>query len=542
MNVTVHALAHEQRQERAERTERRAQAEAKVARLVAGKPKILIQPGEIESAVDEAEAALMKSDRGLYQRANAIVYAARSRELTADGRGVTVTKILERGDHALLEDLSVAGAFLKVDQRSGAEQLCNPPMPLVRTLKERANRLRLPVLRAVISAPTLRADGSILEEPGYDVPTGLLFDPGASIFPKMPERPSRDDALAALRALSTLTETFPFKEEADRSVALSAMITACIRTSLPNAPMHAFTAPVAGTGKSMLVDIVSVLATGHRAAHSTQGRTDEEAEKRLGSLLLTGDSIIAIDNCERPIGGDLLCAMLTQQSLKIRILGKSESPELPTHALVTATGNNLTLLGDMTRRTLLCSLDPQVERPELRRFANDPLVDAEADRGGLVAAALTVVRAYILAGKPAPLDRLGSFENWSDTVRSALVWLGCADPVATMERVRASDPHLDELSTVMAQWQEIIGDRHITVAEVIRIASAWDPCPGGGSGFLKPDFREALFIVAGAGPAISSRKLGKWLSRNKGRIVAERFFCEVGSTKGVSLWKLACKG
>jgi putative DNA primase/helicase len=46
------------------------------------------------------------------------------------------------------------------------------------------------------------------------------------------------------------------------------------------------------------------------------GRTDEEAEKRLGSALIAGDSIISIDNIDRPFGGELFCQALTQRMLK----------------------------------------------------------------------------------------------------------------------------------------------------------------------------------------------------------------------------------
>src|SRR3954451_21121862 len=116
--------------------------------------------------------------------------------------------------------------------------------------------------------------------------------------------------------------------------------------------MHAFTAPTAGSGKSMLVDIASVIATGREAGVIAQGKTEEELEKRLGALLLAGEQMIAVDNCENPLGGEFLCAMLTQQVVRARVLGRSEAPELPSNAFVTATGNNLVLAGDMTRRAV----------------------------------------------------------------------------------------------------------------------------------------------------------------------------------------------
>lgn len=168
------------------------------------------------------------------------------------------------------------------------------------------------------------------------------------------------------------------------------------------------------------------------------GKSEEELEKRLASLVIEGDSMITIDNCDAPLGGDFLCIILTQPVVKPRILGKSQSPECSTGKLfVTATGNNLQITGDAARRALLCRLDAKEERPELRVFDVEPITEAKRRRPELVCAALTVLSAYIRAGKP---DQgaipLGSFEEWSRLVRDALLWLGRADPVKTMERIR----------------------------------------------------------------------------------------------------------
>jgi putative DNA primase/helicase len=77
--------------------------------------------------------------------------------------------------------------------------------------------------------------------------------------------------------------------------------------------MHAFTAPVAGSGKSKLVEVASIIATGHEAPVIAPGATEEELEKRLGGALLAGDTVIALDNCDAPLGGVLLCQALTRR-------------------------------------------------------------------------------------------------------------------------------------------------------------------------------------------------------------------------------------
>ena len=158
------------------------------------------------------------------------------------------------------------------------------------------------------------------DSPGYDRATGLLYDPQGVEFPRIADRPTRDEARAAMALLDDLISTFPFVSKIDRSVALSAILTALVRRSLPTAPMHAYTAPVAGSGKSMLVDIASIVATGHEAPVLGPGQDEGELEKRLGAVLLAGDAIVTLDNCERPLGGELLCKMLSQTRVKPRNL------------------------------------------------------------------------------------------------------------------------------------------------------------------------------------------------------------------------------
>ncbi len=49
-------------------------------------------------------------------------------------------------------------------------------------------------------------------------------------------------------------------------------------------------------------------ATGFRPPALSQGKTAEEDEKRLATILFAGDRVIHIDNCEQPITGDFLCS------------------------------------------------------------------------------------------------------------------------------------------------------------------------------------------------------------------------------------------
>jgi hypothetical protein len=302
----------------------------------------------------------------------------------------------------MAEAFTKSATWERFDKRADEWVRTDCPHRIAETYLAREGQWRLPVLTGIINCPTLRPDGSILDLPGYDPQTGLLFDPQDTRFPLLPREPDRAVALRALGFLKDLISTFPFVAEPDRAVALSGILTALIRRSLPTAPLHGFNAPTAGTGKSMLVDIASVIATARPAPVIAQGKSEEEMEKRLGAALIAGDVLIAIDNCEEPLGGELLCQVMTQTSLKVRILGRSLNAEVPSNAATFATGNNLTLEGDMTRRAVRATLDAGVERPELRAFARDPLALVAEQRGDYVAAGLTILRAWHVAGRSAP--------------------------------------------------------------------------------------------------------------------------------------------
>jgi putative DNA primase/helicase len=224
--------------------------------------------------------------------------------------------------------------------------------------------------------------------------------------------------------------------------------------------MHASRAPTAGSGKSFLWDIVAAIAIGQLMPVMSTGANVEETEKRLGAALMAGQPLISIDNISGELGGNALCQVIERPVVKIRILGRSEEVRIEARGTSTyATGNNFVVLGDLTRRVITVNLDPQMERPELRQFNFDPIERVLAGRGKYIAAALTIGRAYVVAGRPDRLPRLASFEDWSDLVRSSLVWLGKADVVDSMENARAEDPERGELSDLLEAWAKVMG-RH----------------------------------------------------------------------------------
>jgi putative DNA primase/helicase len=237
-------------------------------------------------------------------------------------------------------------------------------------------------------------------------------------------------------------------------------------------------------------------------------------------MLLRACPIISIDNVNGELGGDTLCQAIERPLISVRPLGGSGILEIESRACINATGNGLRVRGDMVRRSLVAALDAGMERPELRQFSSDPVADVLADRGGYVAACLTVCRAYILAGCPNPCRALASFQDWSRVVRSALVWLDCEDPCRSMETAREDDPELTDLREILTLWTQTFGEEGRTAREAADEASSRkQTVMGEPTEFSSPELRDALLRVAGDKGNINTKKLGEWLKNQAGRIV-----------------------
>jgi putative DNA primase/helicase len=311
--------------------------------------------------------------------------------------------------------------------------------------------------------------------------------------------------------------------------------------------MHTSRAPTAGSGKSFLFDTVAAVAIGQPMPVISTGGSAEETEKRLGSALMAGQPLISIDNITGELGGDALCQIIERPYVDVRILGRSESVRVEARGTsLFATGNNFVIVGDVCRRTVTTNLDPRMERPELRQFDFDPVERVLADRGKYIAAALTICRAYFVAGRPNKAPRLASFEGWSDTVRSALIWLGQEDPVKSMEAARAEDPEQAELADILEAWSDAIGtggDQRVRAADALLkgLSTCRDRFEADELKPTYPDFQAALMAMAqritGKNVPPDARMLGKWLQKFKRRIEGgRRFMCQTNAKRGNEWW------
>jgi hypothetical protein len=430
---------------------------------------IELAPHRLNENLEELDKALAASGLPIFQRSGTVVHVSAAGDLEDgdDVRRVDESPVVRQATATAVQQLAMrATTFVKWNQRSKNLVRAECPGNLAEHYIGKVGGWNLPHLRGIVEAPTIRPDGTILQTPGYDPKSGFFYVPSTE-FPPIPDAPTRDDALAAVDKLRHVVRGFEFASPESEATWIAAVLTAVVRRSLRTAPLFALSAPVMGAGKTLAADLISIIATGHEPAVMSQGRNPEEDRKRLLSVLMRGDAVVQIDNCEVPIEGDALCAILTSTEWQDRVLGRSEILKVPTNATFLATGNNLAFRGDMSTRALVCKILPAAERPEERVFEWDARAEARAQRPELVAAALTIIRAYDVAGRPAVSTKpFGRFEQWQAFIQHGLLWLGAPDPCKTRELAERNDSERETFARLIHLWSVVFGTNPIHVKDI----------------------------------------------------------------------------
>ncbi len=483
------------------------------------RPVIDIEPGELPAIVDAAEAGLLAAGAEIYQSGGRLVtigHTEPGRRRSPIRRPEGAPRLVPVTPVHLREVLTAVARWRRYDARAQAMRPVDCPMAVATALVDRG-RWALRELVGYVEAATVREDGTPITAPGYDEATGLYLLGGAPRV-TLPAAPTHDDAMAAADTLAAALGSWPYVDAGDRAAAVAMIPTMLYARAVDAVPMACVTAPTPGSGKSLLVDGAAIIATGRRAAVLSLGRDPAEFQKRMASGMLAGDSPLVPDNVETPLGDDFLCQIITQPFLTIRPLGSSTPVRVPARTALIATGNNLVIRGDLTRRVMLIRLDAGTECPELREFAGDILADLADRRAELITAALILTMAYHAAGCPhVAIPPLGGFTAWDRLVRRPIVWAGLDDPLGPTADIRADDPDRAAMVALYAAMAEVYGERIVTAADIIDDASRGTPrYAGDGYAHDHPALHDAVRQVCG--DRVDARRLGYALRRYRGRI------------------------
>ena len=526
--IALGRLDAEVKRVRRARREAQRTAQRTAPRPDSGRPVVAIG-GQLRDTAEQAAQALWQANEPprLFVRAGGIVRIVRD-ERGRPGIGAV-------GVDELRNELTAAADFVRRTPRGDAD--CDPPSTVARSILAREH-WPLPGLEGLIEVPTLRPDGSVITTPGYDPATLLHLAPAdaGGAWPAIPEAPTAADISAARALLDELICDFPFISEADRANYLGLLLTPLIRPAVAGCvPLAVIDAPQAGTGKSLLSEIVALIATGRRAPLLAAPREDEEMRKRLTAVLREGAPLVIFDNVDHPLRSPSLALALTAGVWQDRVLGQSESVALPQRATWVATGNNVGLRGDLPRRSYMIRLDARRARPWLRDTAGfrhpDLLAWVEQQRARFVAALLTLARAWYVAGRPpAASPTVGGFFPWSQTVGGILAHAGVPGFLGNLDALyEEMDEDGQQWLAFLTAWEECGGQEEITTAELISRMMAHDE--------LQAAFPEGATDRSGRPDA---RRLGHVLRRKQGVRVGEpaRWVEKMGRARRVATWKL----
>jgi hypothetical protein len=438
----------------------RAEAEA---RLHSGRPSPSVRAGDLphircngrqlRDITAEALAALQEANDPpkLFSRGSKIVAIAQNEngrqqinEVGVDGLRGRLTRTADYN-----RSLKIKGEHVEID--------CAPPLDVVKDILSLSpGAWALPLLDGLTEMPMLRPDGTILNTPGYDAATRLYYSPDPDLrVPEIPERPTRRDVEQALSLIANeVLGEFPFEDESSKTNAIAGMLTPVIKSAI-NAPTPAQLndAPQAGSGKSLEAEVNSITATGRPAEMFSLPKDEEEVRKHICTALYSGARVIVFDNINHRVDSGELCKALTATQFADREFRTHDKILLPVSAAFVLTGNNLQISGDLPRLCYWVRLDAKQSRPFLRTGFRHPDLKAWVleHRGELLAALLTLCRAWFAAGKPKPkILPLGGFEAWTTTVGGILEYAGVKGFLAN------SMQFYEEADTESSQWESFL--------------------------------------------------------------------------------------
>jgi hypothetical protein len=432
-------------------------------------PMILVSRRPTEDISQQAVDALTTSNDPprLFVRSGELVRIDTDQ---GDGRPI----VRPATDRVIAHELARA-ARCYLWRKAGPDHV-NPPQAIIHDILA-ARSWPFPLLAGLVEGPMLRPNGTILDEPSYDEETHTLYVPAPDLeLPSIPRKPSDRKVKESLRWIGDAMGEFPFDSDASRANAWAGLLTPIIRRFVGGpVPLEIIDAPSAGSGKTLLANLTAIIASGREAVMMAVPRDEDEMRKRITSLLFEGAAIVNIDNVDRPLGHAHLAAVLTTEEWSDRILGKTEEVRLPQRATWMATGNNIKVGGDMARRCYWVRLDPKVSKPwERTEFRHPDLLGwARRNRGQLLAALLTLVRAWIVAGRPDASEGvpLGSFESWTRTVGGTLAF---ADVSGFLRNQQDMYEQIDEDTSqwlgFLTAWYGRFSSEAVTVKQVLQEA------------------------------------------------------------------------
>jgi hypothetical protein len=405
-----------------------------------------------------------------------------------------------------------------------------PPLHVVRDMLVQPDS-QLPILARVVEAPVFASDGSLHVKPGYNATSQCYYAPANGLqIPRVPQRPTSKQVSRAVKLITEeLLGDFPFVGDAERAHAVALLLLPFVRELINGpTPLHLIEKPAPGTGAGLIAEMLTSPFLGHPASVMAEGRDDDEWRKRITAKLMTGESIILIDNIRSDLDSSALSAALTGLSWEDRILGHNRMVKIPIRVIWVATGNNPGLSNEMARRTARIRLDSGEGQPWLRTNFRHPDLRAWSveHRPELIWAALTIVQAWIVAGKPDGKIIMGSFEHWSNVIGGILEASGIPGFLENIHQLYdQSDAEGQAWKAFVTEWHKQFESQEVGVSELYKIVAPINGDP------IDLNLRDG-------NDRSQKTRLGRLLTQKRNRRFGDLKITDVGRKQGAQQWKL----
>jgi hypothetical protein len=510
-----------------------------------GRPRVVVTP--LEAEVIKQVFAALRADEQMYVRGGKLV----SVEFDAPVNGQpTAPRIVVLETPEVRTRVTRFAQLLKENEK-GELKPCHPPDWLAKGVCASTVKPGIRPLSAVSTSPVLRIDGTIHQTPGYDPVTGVLYVADADCDP-IPEHPTQDDARRAAETILTGVSQFPWRASIDQSAWLSMVLSvACRHSFCGPAPLFVGIANHPRAGKTALTKAAAIIGTGREAPfgnyptrRANGGKKDtednEEMRKQGTAVIAAGHPFYCLDNVPNghQFGSHVLDSLVTSTVEAGRLTGTGDATARAATTVWTANGNNIAPVSDTIHRVVPWRQFIRDAREHKQKgFEGLEVTEwATQHRGELYAACLTLVGAYIRAGRPDQhLPNFAGFEAWSRTIRSAIVWADLPDPLLTQHEFTATGDDEAEAGHLMDVLFDLEPGRgSLTCADILDLLDA--DLGASPAGTVKHP--AALFAFRSVFPKgkPNAKKFGAVMRSHRGRVVRGRCIGGKPDRNGVTRW------
>lgn len=361
--------------------------------------------------------------------------------------------------------------------------------------------LDLPRLVRVTDVPLHSAVGTLRVEPGYDPDTETFLVPGFAI--RMPPavgqvmeshvREAEDILIEGLRDFPfsdvfTGKELLPIYTDEigadghripfwERGMGSRVNVIGClIHCFTPNlrtgpSPSYHIDKPKMATGAGYLANFISIVRDGRRMVPTPLPKNEEEIEKRITSLRLSGTNFIMWDNIRNKVESESLALYETGDTYQGRKLGESSSPIFPTDVPMIYTTNNGTFTSEHYRRKIPIRLDASKAKPRERTgFKYQPYAENMLLlRRDFVWAIHVLINNWLQLGRPAPrsVPHFATYPEWMSVVGGILEAAGIYGLLSNMEAyLDGKDDDDDGQNDLIERIHAMFGISAFTAREV----------------------------------------------------------------------------